>query len=166
MGALADVQHVGRDEQVAVAEGDPGADLGAECAQVEAHEPGALQVRHEAAEGALDGALAQPEAHAVQRVPPAEAATHVSLMADPVLRQQSVPSLTLLSQNDSVQGLPPRMLAMHTMAVTPGRQLLSCKMPDRQHAQEASAAYLCTPALARPITIHFSANVATVSAAP
>lgn len=71
MRAVPNLQHVRSSLDIAVAEGDPGANPGAQAAQVDSNDPGVLKVRDEAPEGPLQRALSQPEAHAVQGVPPA-----------------------------------------------------------------------------------------------
>ena len=71
MRAIPYPQHVRDCLYVAVAKGDPGANLGAKAAQVDGNDPCVLEVCYEAPKGALQCALSQPEAHAVQGVPPA-----------------------------------------------------------------------------------------------
>ena len=77
VGAVSNVEHVGRGLHVAEAEGDPGANPGAQAAQPHGDQPGALRVRDKAAEGVLHQPLAGPEADADERVSPAS--PHMSL---------------------------------------------------------------------------------------
>ena len=71
MRAIPYLQHVRDCLYTAVPEGDPGADLGAKAAQVDHNDPCVLKICDEAPEGPLQRALSQPEAHAIQGVPPA-----------------------------------------------------------------------------------------------